>query len=170
MGRNTSRHLGKWDDARSVEGASCSAWGTVSHRVVAEPPHCRLGEMVPFLVTRNAKSLVFLNFEFQRPTDGDAQAMPFENTEAQESACGIRDSNRGFLPAGDAGGGGGQESLAFCDQIKVELLSLTWFFGAYSLCGETYLLPSGLRQFLECGSELHPTQLCISGGILSKPV
>lgn len=89
MGRNTSRHSGEWDDARSVEGASCSAWGTVAHRVVAEPPHCRLGEMMPFLVTRNAKSLVFLNFEFQKPTDGDAQAMPFENTEAQESAVGL---------------------------------------------------------------------------------
>lgn len=65
------------------------------HRVVAGPPHCRLGEMMPFLVTRNAKSLVFLNVEFQKPTDGDAQAMPFENTEAQESACGIRASESG---------------------------------------------------------------------------
>lgn len=67
------------------------------HRVVAGPPHCRLGEMMPFLITRNAKSLVFLNVEFQKPTDGDAQAMPFENTEAQESACGIRASESWVL-------------------------------------------------------------------------
>lgn len=47
------------------------------------------------MVTRDglsAKALVFLNFEFQKPTNVGTQAMPLENTEAQERACGIRAS------------------------------------------------------------------------------
>lgn len=53
--------------------------------LVAGPPHCGLGEIVPFIVTRDGlsvKSLVFLNFEFQKPANVGAPAVPPENTKA----------------------------------------------------------------------------------------
>lgn len=55
--------------------------------MAAEPPDFRLGEMVSFMVTRDrlsAKSLVFLNLEFQKPANVGTWATPPENTEAQE--------------------------------------------------------------------------------------
>lgn len=106
------------------------------------------------MVTRDdglsATSLVLLDFEFQKSANVGTQAMPLENTEAQR-AHGIRAPES--LPAREEGGGE-QGSLQPWDQIKVELLSLTWLFGSYHLCREI-LLPSGLKQILECGSEIH---------------
>lgn len=105
------------------------------------------------------------NFEFQKAANVGARAMPFETTEAQESTCGIRPESWVIACWGR---GREQESLALCDKIKFVLLSLTWLLEAYHLCGVTYLVTSGLRQFLECGSEFQPVQLFISSGTLSR--
>lgn len=55
-----------------------------------------------------------------------------------------------------------------CDQVKVELLSLTWLFGAHHLCGEPLFITQWLKTFLAYGSEFHPSLLFISSGTLSK--
>lgn len=48
-----------------------------------------------------------------------------------------------------------------CDQVKVELLSLTWLFGAHHLCGEPLFITQWLKTFLAYGSEFHPSLLFI---------
>lgn len=59
--------------------------GVLCPTLVAGPPHCGLGEIVPFIVTRDGfsvKSLVFLNFEFQKAANVGAPAVPPANTKA----------------------------------------------------------------------------------------
>lgn len=62
-GRDARRHSGNC--------SRCSLCRSdVPHTLVTVPSHCRLRERVLFMVTRDglsAKSLIFLNFEFQKP-------------------------------------------------------------------------------------------------------
>lgn len=56
-----------------------SVLGVLCPTLMAVPPHCRLGQMMPFVGTSDglsAKSLVFLSFEFPKPTNVGARPCP----------------------------------------------------------------------------------------------
>ena len=65
-----------------------SARGAMPHALVAGPPDCRLREAAPFMVSKDgpsAQSLVFLNFEFQKPANvSRCPGHAPENTKDQE--------------------------------------------------------------------------------------
>lgn len=69
--------------------------------MAAEPPDFRLGEMVSFMVTRDrlsAKSLVFLNLEFQKPANVGTWATPLRTLKPKSRLIGIELLNHASSP------------------------------------------------------------------------
>lgn len=120
---------------------SVAVLGVLCPTLMAVPPHCRLGQMMPFMGTSDglsAKSLVFLSFEFQKPTNVGTRPCPLRTLKPKRGLVGLELLNHASIRLYLLGNGVlGSRDPWSSGQIQVELLSLTWLVGTYHLCGET---------------------------------